>query len=99
MLLLVSEINKINRNSFDFHFDRILSKLYTKPKYGNGALSGIRFSLHANEAWGEIDGFTLSSCLRLETASVGTNDFYMPPTRQIKQTKTAWTHDWERIWN
>ena len=70
MLLLVSEINKINRNYFDFHFDRILSKLYTKPIYGNGTLSGIRFSLHANEAWGEIDGFTLSSCLRLETASV-----------------------------
>ena len=57
MLLLVSEIN---RNSFDFNFDRIPSKLYTKPKYGNGALSGIRFSLHANEAWGEIDGETAS---------------------------------------
>ena len=56
MLLLVSEINKINRNSFDIHFDRILSKLYTKPKYVNGALSGIRFSLHADEAWGEIVG-------------------------------------------
>ncbi|KAK2173786.1 hypothetical protein NP493_848g00037 [Ridgeia piscesae] len=27
------------------------------------------------------------------------HDFYMPPTRQIKQTKTASTHDWERIWN
>ena len=96
MLLLVSEIN---RNSFDFYFDRILSKLYTKPKYGNGALSGIRFSLHANEAWGEIDGFTLSRYLRLETASVGTHYFYMPPTRQITETKTASTHYWERIWN
>ena len=27
------------------------------------------------------------------------HDFYMLPTRQIKQTKTASTHDWERIWN
>ena len=36
-----------------------------------------RFSLHASEAWGEIDGFTLSSCLRLETASVGTNMIFI----------------------
>ena len=50
-----SEINKINMNSFDFRFDRTRSKLCTKPNYGNGALSGIRFCLHTDEAWGEID--------------------------------------------
>ena len=37
MLLLFSEINKININSFDFRFDRARSKLCTKPNYGNGA--------------------------------------------------------------
>ena len=42
-------------NYFDFRFDRYRSKLCTKPNYGNGALREIRFSLHANEAWGEID--------------------------------------------
>ena len=36
MLLLLSEINKINMNYFDFRFDRARSKLCTKP----GALSG-----------------------------------------------------------
>ena len=55
LLLLFSEINKINMNSFDFRFDRTRSKLCTKPNYGNGALSGIRFCLHTDEAWGEID--------------------------------------------
>ena len=73
-----SEINKINMNYFDFRFERYRSKLCTKPNYGNGDLSGIRFSLHEFRH---------------------KHDFYMPPTRQIKQTKTASTHDWERIWN
>ena len=40
-------------------------------------LSGIRSSLHANEAWGARLTFTLSSCLRLETASVGTNMIFI----------------------
>ena len=52
MLLLFSEINKINMNYFEFRFDRFRSKLCTKPNYENGAFRGIRFRLHANEAWG-----------------------------------------------
>ena len=95
-----SEINKINRNYFDFRFDRTRSKLDTKRNYGNGALSGIRFGLHANEAWARL---TLIHPVKLFTFRNGEcrhkYDFYMPPTRQIKQTKTASTHDCERIWN
>ncbi|KAK2185371.1 hypothetical protein NP493_239g09001 [Ridgeia piscesae] len=77
MLFLFSEINKINRNYFDFRFDRTRSKLCTKPNYGNGDLSGIRFSLHANETWGARLTFILSSCLRLGTASLGTNMIFI----------------------
>ena len=72
-----SEINKINRNYFDFRFNRIRSKLCTKPNYGNGDLSGIRFSLHANETWVARLTFILSSCLRLGTASLGTNMIFI----------------------
>ena len=77
MLLLFSEINNINTNYFDFRFDRTRSKLCTKPNYGNGDLSGIRFSLHANETWGARLTFILSSCLRLGTASLGTNMIFI----------------------
>ncbi|KAK2155512.1 hypothetical protein NP493_2067g00018 [Ridgeia piscesae] len=73
MLLLFSEINKINMNYFDFRFDRTRSK----PNYGNGDLSRIRFSLHANETWGARLTFILSSCLRLGTASLGTNMIFI----------------------
>ena len=52
---------------------RNVSKLCMIPNYGHGVLSGIRFSLHANEAWGARLTFTLSSCLRLGTAGLGTN--------------------------
>ncbi|KAK2189179.1 hypothetical protein NP493_114g06069 [Ridgeia piscesae] len=69
-MLLFSEINKINRNYLDFRFDRTRSKLCTKPNYGNGDLSGIRFSLQANETWGARLTFNLSSCLRLGTANM-----------------------------
>ena len=72
-----------------------VSKLCTIPNYGNGILSGIRFSLHANEAWGEIDPVELFTFRNGECRHK--YDFYMPPTRQIKQTKTASTHDGERI--
>ncbi|KAK2184934.1 hypothetical protein NP493_242g00026 [Ridgeia piscesae] len=72
-----SEINKINWNYFDFRFDRTRSKLCTKPNYGNGDLSGIRFSLHANETWGARLTFILSSCLRLGTAGLGTNMIFI----------------------
>ena len=73
MLLLFSEINKINMNYFDFRFERYRSKLCTKPNYGNGDLSGIRFSLHENKTWVARLTFILSSCLRLGAASLGTN--------------------------
>ncbi|KAK2161330.1 hypothetical protein NP493_1586g00001 [Ridgeia piscesae] len=100
MLLLFSKINKINMNSFDFLFDRARSKLCTKPNYGNGALSGIRFSLHANKAWGgEIDLHPVKLFTFRNNEFKHKHDFYMPPPQQIKQTKTASTHDWERIWN
>ncbi|KAK2153017.1 hypothetical protein NP493_2366g00006 [Ridgeia piscesae] len=77
MLLLFSEINKINRIYFDFRFDRTRSELCKKPNYGNGDLSGIRFSLHANETWGARLTFFLSSCLRLGAASLGTNMMFI----------------------
>ena len=72
-----SEINKINRNYFDFRFERARSKLYTKRKYGNGALSGIRFSLHANEAWARLTLIHPVELFTLETASVGTNMIFI----------------------
>ena len=72
-----SEINKINRNYFDFRFDKTRSKLCMKPNYGNGDLSGIRFSLQANETWEMRFTFILSSCLRLGTASLGTNIIFI----------------------
>ncbi|KAK2194291.1 hypothetical protein NP493_116g00010 [Ridgeia piscesae] len=87
MLLLFSEINKINMNYLDFRFDRSRSKLCTKPNYGNGALRGIRFSLHANEAWGEIDLHPVELFTFRNSESRHKHDFYMPPTRQIKQTQ------------
>ena len=99
MLLLFSEINKINKNYFDFRFEWIRSKLCTKRNYGNGDLSGIRFSLHANETWGEIALHPVELFTFRNSEFRHKHDFYMPPTRQIKQTKTASTHDWERIWN
>ena len=59
-------------------------------------MSGIRFSLHANEAWARL---TLIHPVELFTFRNGEcrhkYDFYMPPTWQIKQTKTASTHDCE----
>ena len=72
-----SEINKINMNYFDFRFERYRSKIRTKPNYGNGDLSGIRFSLHENETWVAILTFILSSCLRLGAASLGTNMIFI----------------------
>ena len=77
MLLLFSEINKINMNYFDIRFDRYRSKLCSKSNYGNGGLRGIRFSLHANETWVARLTFILSSCLRLGTASLGTNMIFI----------------------
>ncbi|KAK2164316.1 hypothetical protein NP493_1421g01028 [Ridgeia piscesae] len=94
-----SEINKINMNYFDFRFDRFRSKLCRKPNYENGALSGIRFSLHANEPWGEIDLHPVEFFTVRNSEFRHKHDFYLQPTRQIKQTKTASTHDWERIRN
>ena len=88
-MLLFSEINKINMNYFDFRFGRAGSKLCTKRKYGNGALSGIRFSLHANEAWGEIDLHPVELFTFRNSEFRHKHDFYMSLTRQIKQTKTA----------
>ncbi|KAK2183678.1 hypothetical protein NP493_300g01003 [Ridgeia piscesae] len=98
-MLPFSEISQINMNYFDFRFNRYRLKLYTKPNYGNGALRGIRFSLHANEAWGEIDLHPVELFKFRNSEFRRKHDFYMPPTRQIKQKKTASTHDWERIWN
>ena len=77
MLLLFSEINKINMNYLDFRFERYRSKLCTKPNYGNGDFSGIRFSLHENKTWVARLTFILSSCLRLGAAGLGTNMIFI----------------------
>ncbi|KAK2166372.1 hypothetical protein NP493_1325g01051 [Ridgeia piscesae] len=65
----------------------------TKPNYGNGDLSGIRFSLHANETWGARLTFILSSCLHLGTMSLGTNMICICHQHGKLSRQTASTHD------
>ena len=91
-----SEINKINRNYFDFRFDRNSVRNLTMEMeiWAEYALVFTRTRLG-----GEIDLHRVELFTFRNSEFRHKHDFYMPPTRQIKQTKTASAHDWERIWN
>ena len=99
MLLLFSEINKINKNFSIFVSIEPGRKSVRNLTMEMEILAEYALVFTPMRLGGEIDLHPVELFTFRNSEYRHKHDFYMPPTLQIKLTKTASTHDWERIWN